>query len=318
MAIRGGVETIVQPNQLEYFVAIVDHGGFTAAADALSLSQPTLSNAVKSLERELGVPLLHRLSKGVRPTPAGEVLATSARQILRDLERARFETQAVADVVVGTLDITTLPGLLLHPLASVIGRFRVEYPSASVRVQHASCVEDAYRSVASGAAELGFSDVIAVDDQHLVCRLISQQELVALVPSAHELAQREFVTRRELLASEVITGPPGTLGRDLLDSEALRLGRTFTPKVEVNLRGSAIFFVLASAGIAIMPRPFADLAGAGRVTVVPIVPSQVRRAFLIHRDETLSPAADALRRIIGELASDVGPCDDLQDHLQVQ
>lgn len=128
------------------------------------------------------------------------------------------------------------------------------------------------------------------------------------MPSSHKLAGCPVVTPAQLMATEVITGPPGTLGRDMLDREARRQGRSFTPTVEVGLRGSALFFVLANAGVAILPRPFADLAGAGRAVAVPIVPSQVRRAFPIHRNAALSPTANALCLIVRASVGNMPAC----------
>ncbi|MGH3631406.1 MAG: LysR family transcriptional regulator, partial [Sciscionella sp.] len=74
----------MERRQLEYFLAVVDHGGFTAAATELHVAQPSLSHSIKTLERELGAELFHRLPRGVRLTSAGEALVAHARRVLRD------------------------------------------------------------------------------------------------------------------------------------------------------------------------------------------------------------------------------------------
>ncbi|MGW0846059.1 SUMF1/EgtB/PvdO family nonheme iron enzyme [Streptomyces sp. NPDC002787] len=78
----------MERRQLEYFIAVVEHGGFTAAAMALHVAQPSLSHAIRSLERECGGRLFHRLPHGVALTAAGEALVRPARQVLRDLSTA--------------------------------------------------------------------------------------------------------------------------------------------------------------------------------------------------------------------------------------
>jgi LysR family transcriptional regulator, cyn operon transcriptional activator len=70
--------------QLEYAVAVADHGGFTSAARALHLSQPSLSHGVRQLEAELGVELFQRLGRTVRPSAAGERVVDAARRVLRE------------------------------------------------------------------------------------------------------------------------------------------------------------------------------------------------------------------------------------------
>src|SRR5437763_4983385 len=84
--------------QLEYLVAVVDHGGFTRAADALFVAQPSLSQGVRTLEAELGVPLFHRLGRRVELTSAGEALLEPARRMLRDATTARAAVAEVAGV----------------------------------------------------------------------------------------------------------------------------------------------------------------------------------------------------------------------------
>jgi DNA-binding transcriptional LysR family regulator len=77
--------------QLEYFLAIVDHDGFGRAAQHLHIAQPSLSQSIANLERELGIPLFHRIGRGVVLSAAGRELIEPARQVLRDLSTARAE-----------------------------------------------------------------------------------------------------------------------------------------------------------------------------------------------------------------------------------
>src|SRR5438067_12186719 len=118
--------------QLEYVVGVVDHGGFTRAAAALHVSQPSLSHGVQTLERELGVELFHRLGRQVTLTSAGEAVVGPARHVLRQVEAVRAAVAAVKGTTAGRLDVVSLPTLAADPLAGLIGRFRTAYPGVTI------------------------------------------------------------------------------------------------------------------------------------------------------------------------------------------
>ena len=96
---------------LEYFLAVADYGGFTNAAHALRVAQPSLSQAIKGLESELGVELFRRIPQGTRLTSAGESLLGPARQTLRDFAAAQAAVRGIRTLESGRLDIASLPGL---------------------------------------------------------------------------------------------------------------------------------------------------------------------------------------------------------------
>ena len=89
--------------QLEYFLAIVDHDGFGRAAQHLHIAQPSLSQSIANLERELGVQLFHRIGRGVVLSTAGSDLIAPARQVLRDLRTARATMESAKGLRRGTV-----------------------------------------------------------------------------------------------------------------------------------------------------------------------------------------------------------------------
>ena len=144
--------------QLEYIVAVVDHHGFTRAADALHVSQPSLSQGVQSLERELGVQLSNGSVGRWAQTAAGEVVVDGARRVLRDAAELRAASAAVAGAVTGRLDVVALPTLAVDPLARLIGAFRAAHPGVIVQVTEPEDAASVERQVLAGRAELGFAD----------------------------------------------------------------------------------------------------------------------------------------------------------------
>src|SRR5215475_10176331 len=177
---RGGQ---LERRQLEYFLAVIDHGGVSAAATALHLSQPALSGAIKMLEKDLGAILFHRLPRGVKLTDAGAELAESARVIMRDFDTARARVEAVSGLISGQLDMISLPGMVLDPLAPAIGQFRQRHPKVRVRIIQADRPEEVRDAVRSGAAELGLTDQLAEADRDVFGELIAEQEVVAALPA---------------------------------------------------------------------------------------------------------------------------------------
>jgi DNA-binding transcriptional LysR family regulator len=120
--------------RLRLFLAVVDEGGFTAAARAQHTAQPGVSLAVRELEQELGTPLLVRSRAGVQLTAAGEALVGPARQALRDVDTAAAAVAAVTGLVAGRLDVASLPTLAADPMADLVGRFRRAHPGVLVRL----------------------------------------------------------------------------------------------------------------------------------------------------------------------------------------
>lgn len=288
----------MERRQLEYFLAVVDHGGFTAAAAALHVAQPSLSHSIKVLERELGAELFHRLPRSVKLTPAGTALIDSARRALREIETGRAAVREVIGLMAGRLDLVTLPTLAMDPLAEVIGRFRARHPQVRVRLNQPELGDEVRAAVRTGEAELGFSDAVphAADDLESVS--VGQQELVVTLPPGSTQPAGGRMTVDDLLTREMVTGFEGTLVRDLLRAEAERHGREPNVVVEVGHRESALHLVVAGAGCAVLPQPLARLAQLEGAVLCSVEPALHRRIDLFRRPGRLSPAAQAFQRMM--------------------
>ena len=123
--------------QLEYFLAIVDHDGFGRAAQHLHIAQPSLSQTIAGLERELGVPLFHRIGRGVVLSPAGGELIGPARQVLRDLRTARATMESMKGITRGRVELVTMPSPGIEPLATLTRRFTRRHPGITVAAEAA-------------------------------------------------------------------------------------------------------------------------------------------------------------------------------------
>jgi LysR family carnitine catabolism transcriptional activator len=299
----------MERRQLEYFLAVIDHGGFTAAATALHISQPALSTAIKTLEKDLGAMLFHRLPRGVKMTDAGAEFAESARVIMRELDTARARVDAVTGLIAGRLDVIGLPGMLLDPLAPAVGQFRRQHPKVRMRIVQAETPGDVRDAIRAGEAELGLTDEVEKADRDIFGELILEQEMVAVLPPGSPPPPDGVLPLETLLTMNLITGPPGTAVRDFLTREGARLGQEVNPAVEVTPRGSALYLAVAGAGVAMLPRPVAQLGRSHGVEIASLRPRQTRQVYLLRRTAPLSPAARAIRALLepAHPAPEAGP-----------
>jgi len=291
----------MERRQVEHFLAIVDHGGFTAAAAAIYVSQPSLSHSIKSLERDLDAQLFHRTPRGARLTPAGEVFTESARRIVREMETARTRVQEIGGLLAGRLDVISQPGMLLEPFARHIGWFRTRYPRVMVRMRHAQSAVDAQQAVRSGAVELALCGALAGVDKELVSEQVAEHDFVAILPPG--VPAPSVLTMDRLLDLDIIAGPVGTVVRDMLSAGAARQAREFAPVVEVEDRSAGLYLAVAGAGVAVLPRPFAVYAEALGAAIVDLDPPYRLGVHLVHRMTPLSPAAVAMRALLIDAGS---------------
>jgi len=308
--------------KLAQFVAVVDHGGFTAAADAIGASQPALSIAVRELESELGVALFDRIGRRVRLTAAGDALVGPARQVLRDLATGRAAVAGVAGAAAGLLTVASLPTLAADPLAGLVGRFRQRHPGVVVDLAAPEDSSDLLAMVRDGRREVGVTEAGEPADD-LTAHVIGEQPLSLILPRvlARGLAPQTggrrggarpkgppVVALTRLTEVPFVATPPGTSTRRLLDEGFAAVGATPSVAVVTAQRDAVIPLVVAGAGAALVPAPLATAAAASGVVVARPTPAVVRQIAVVHRQGPQSPAADhfvALAR--GDTAGAVRP-----------
>ncbi len=284
--------------QAAYVVAVVDEGSFTAAAASIPVSQPALSQAVASLERELGAPLFHRIGRRVQLTPAGEAFVAPARRMLRDAAIARSAVADVAGLTQGRLDIVALPTLVVEPLVDLVGRFRRAHPGVLVRIVEPEDADAVLDRVRDGTCELGLGDT-PVSDRPLVTDHLGDQRLLAVLPPGTPIAAGRDLPVSRLAGFPLITGPRGTSTRRLV---AQALGQSDTDVdpclgVVTEHREAIVPLVMAGAGAAVLPEPIALAAAALGAVIAPLSPAIQRPVVLVRRTGTLSAAAVAFRAL---------------------
>ena len=278
--------------QIEYVVGVVEEGGFTRAADALHVTQPALSEGIRRLEAELGLELFHRVGRRAVLSSAGEAFLEPARQVLRDLGVLRTSVAAVGGLTAGTLDLVALPTLAVDPLATLVGAFRHAHPDVVVHVDQPEDAAAVATLVRSGRSEIGLTE-LPVAEPGLASRLLTEQELIVVLPPDSPLARRRRLTTADLASVPLVTSPPGTSTRGLIDAAFAAIDDAPLIAVETDQREAIVPLVVAGAGASVLPRPQAEAAALFGATTVPLSPRLVRSIGLIWRDGPVSPAASA-------------------------
>lgn len=120
---------------IRYLLAVAEHCNFTRAAEALHVSQPTLSQQIRQLEESLGAPLFDRSGRSVRLTDAGQAYVAYARRALQDLEAARRAIHDVQDLSRGTLKLAMTPTFTAYLTGPLLSRFNQRHPGIDLGIE---------------------------------------------------------------------------------------------------------------------------------------------------------------------------------------
>ncbi|WP_409235246.1 LysR family transcriptional regulator [Streptomyces sp. PA5.6] len=277
--------------QLEYFLAIVDHGGFNRAASALYLSQPSLSQAVRALERDLGSSLFHRIGRRAVLTEAGTALIEPARAAVRSLETARASVAAVHELREGRLDIAAMPSQAVEPLTTMVRGFTGRYPGVSVHIRAAFTSRDVIDMVRTGAAELGLLATSGpVADKEVLSHDVGEQRFVLVTPPDGPFPAGRPVACEELAGRRLIVGQRGTGMRAYVDGLRER-GIDFAIAAETEHRVAILPLVFAGVGLAVVTESWRTTAERAGALVLDIEPRTTLRIALVSRKAEQSPAA---------------------------
>lgn len=234
-------------SQLECFVATLDDGSFTAAADALGVSQQAVAEQVQRLERTVGQSLFARQARGVRPTRAGHDLEPHARRVLDAVAATVAAVTSATTVGEGTVAFGTFGSPHHYDLAALIRAFLVEHPRASVRIvgRNSSSTAEAVRAGALDAAVVA----LPIDDSGLAVRPLFVGEVFVVSTDPRHTRRPvtiEALAERSLILYEASAGVADPT-RLQLASRAQAAGVQLRARVEVESADTAL--ELAADGI---------------------------------------------------------------------
>lgn len=200
---------------LHYFVTIVDLGSYTRAAEKLNIAQSALSIAVRKLEQEIGLTLLHRNNKGIEVTKEGEVLLQHGRGILAKIADAETALDELQGLKQGEVKIG-IPGMMgSYFFPEIIMAFKLKYPQLNLTIVEAG-TQTLKEKLLSGELDLGVIVDRNLPDNLQTQPLVSPQ-MVAAVSSSHPLAIKAELSYAEFFEHELVMFKSGYFHREVID-----------------------------------------------------------------------------------------------------
>ncbi|HXT49351.1 MAG TPA: LysR family transcriptional regulator [Gemmatimonadaceae bacterium] len=286
-------------NALRIFAAVADAGGFTKASELLHLSQPAVSKAVQTLERDLAMPLLERGPRAIHLTDAGTALFARARELFAVERGAEEELRALRGLEGGRVRIGASTTIATYMLPPVLADFRTRHPAVKLTLVSANT-----RAIAALVLERRV-DVALVEgpvaDARLELRRWRADELVVIVPAGHRLARRRSVQLAQLAAEPFIVRERGSGTRDVAERAFAAHG--IHPPVALTLASTEAIkqAVAAGLGLAVVSRAAAgDQIALGHLAALRIAGFEMRRDLteLRLRGRTLGAPAEALAKLL--------------------
>lgn len=257
---------MIETRLLQQFVAVAEELHFSRAAQRLHMAQPPLSQAIRRLEREMGLELFARTNRSVALTPAGSAFLDSARQVLLALDEGVAQTRRVAQGLEGLLTLTFINIAPYAPLLRALRGFRLACPGVAFTLQEATTREQVL-ALESGAADLGFMRTPGTTTPHLRFETLLREPICVALPAGHRLAGSAQI-ELALLKDEAFVASPRPLGPGFHDQLiGLCQAAGFVPRVVQQARQMQTLMALVASGFGIALLP-ASLAAGGPPDVV--------------------------------------------------
>lgn len=281
---------------LEHFVAVVDEGGFTRAAEKLRVAQPGVSAQIRNLERELGQALFERHARGATLTEAGGAALPHARAALAAAAAVSDSVAALTGLLRGTLRVGMLLSSSGMQMPGLLREFRDLAPDVELRVTEDDAA-NLLAAVREGVLDVAWTATADHELDDLAGVTVAHEPLAALVAPEHRWVRRRTVTLAELCTEPLLSVPAGGGLRTVLDEACTAHG--LTPRIDLEANSPVLLAALAAQGLGVALVPASFAAGVGDVHALRIVRPTLRgRVQVVWRRENPSPATRAFTRLV--------------------
>lgn len=282
------------PRHLRAFIALAEAGSFSAAAQAVHLGQPALSQAIVGLEEMVGVRLIERTTRSASLTPAGEEFLVEARRVLEANDRLLARGTQWAQAQRGRIELLAIPSMAHRLLPMLVRDFTRTCPEVRVNVH------DHPDPVLRQRLERGEGDLAIVTPAHDEGRAMLpflRDHFRVLVVAGHPLARKPEIDVQELAAEPLILLRRGALLRSYMDV-AIGSLQLQHPPLEVDQIGTLVGMVEAGLGVALLPAMGCPTPALRSVVNRPLHQASVHRliAFALPAAREPMPAVQAFIR----------------------
>ena len=282
--------------------AVATHGSVVAAADVLGFTPSAVSQQVKRLEKQVGVPLLERVGRGVMLTSHGRHLVDAGVRLLGDLEEIEAGLHQQAETVAGHLRLVAFSTAMRGMVAPAVADLLRTHPDLTIGLSERE-PWDTIELVASGQCEIGlvhsWGDVPLAIPDHLTRSSVASDEAEVIVHRSHRLAGRTRVTPQDLADEDWIATPEGTICRQWLTRMHAGTGRLPRIAHQSMEFDSHLALVRAGLGIALVPQLGRQPLGEDLVAVRVHSPVPTRDIIALHRSSMAD--SPAIRAVVARL-----------------
>ncbi len=265
-------------HHLRLFAAVVDHGGFTKAAESLHLSQPAISKSLNELERQLGLTLLDRGGRSIRLTDAGQTLYARARELFGVERIAEQELREIRGLKRGVLRIGASTTIATYMLPPYLGRFHLRHPGIRIRATSAN-TRTVLRMLLESRVDVALVEG-PVSHPQVEIQPWREDELVVISHPEHRLLYSTGVDVAMLVREQFIVREPGSGTRDVIARALALHGARLAKTMRVGGTEAIKQAVAAGLGLAIVSRAAAaDQLALGRIAVLSVEGLVMRRTL---------------------------------------
>jgi DNA-binding transcriptional LysR family regulator len=279
---------------LRYAIAIAEEQNFTRAAERLGIQQPPLSQQIRQLEQELGIPLFRRLTRKVELTEAGASFLADARAILEQVERAKSSAQRFSRGESGRIRIGFAGATYFQPeVTALIRDYRARYPGVQLMPEQSNTAL-LVEGLRTGEIDVAFVRPPIGGADGLNTQLLVEEDMLVALPATHRLSRQASLSL-SALAEETFILFPRAISPGLYDNLIAAFHQAgFSPRLgqEAPQIASIVPMIDAGFGISLVPRSVSQIRTAG-VSYVPIAaPVPAAPIGIAYRQDHHSVALD--------------------------
>jgi DNA-binding transcriptional LysR family regulator len=268
---------------IHYFLAVCEHLHFTKAADHLGISQPTLSQQIRVLEGELGMPLFDRIGKKIVLTEAGELLRLHGGRMIQAEQDAKNAILELLAGERGCIRLGVLPSDLDFQLVPLFIYFHEKYPAIQLQAFSTIRVQE---EVLSNNVDIGIG-LKSSPDPRLIQLPLGSEPYHLLVSRTNPFADRKQIELQELQHIPLVMYPLGYLGRDLVEEACRELGFSMSTVMETSSATSLLQLVRAGMGATVQPEHLLrGVPSQSDLVSIPIINrTPFRHLVLVYRSD---------------------------------
>ncbi|CAB3736785.1 Cyn operon transcriptional activator [Achromobacter denitrificans] len=284
--------------QLRGFKEVARHASFSRAAQALALSQPALSAAIRELEALMGVALFERSTHHVRLTPAGLAARAQIEWLLNSYTQGADDLRRLLDTQAATVRVGCIPSTM-HLLAPVVAQWRLRNPDiALILSDHLN--DELMAALGNGELDVGLGLDFGLTPG-LAAAFVAEDELVAVLADSHRLSRRQALTWQDLKAEPLAVLSRGST-YEMIVSTLRQQGSDLAATDTLNYTDTLYSLVRAGLRVGLISRLYTQGQRQEGLAIVPLQRPRLTRRICLMARAPESQARAAVRRCYAELA----------------